>query len=388
MFEIIRPGYPRLGRVPGLACAAFLAGATATICRADQIEYSAYHVGDNSKNTVATTSFSLAKTLWLRTTILLDVELDQTTAPPLADGVTGASRPARHSKEEFRKNRGQIIGGVEQGIGDNTKIMGSYYFSQETDYQSQSFTGALTQSFADKNFTLTLRGQYSLDSVGEILADGSISNRFKETHQLSLIATQILSATTNIRVGADAMRNHGFLSDPYSKFPVSDPLSSGLLLDTITERHPSMRFRQAAWAEISQYLRGLDASVVFSYRYYWDDWNLTSHTGTMQINKYITPDWVFSPEYRYYTQTGADFGDYSKGSPGSYDAVDSKLRPFGANTVGAGVTCFLRTFSRNHPTWDFMNNSSAAITYLRYFNDVVPRNFTADIWHGSLKFTF
>jgi hypothetical protein len=353
--------------------------------RADQIEYSAYHVGDNYDNTVATTSFSLAKTLWQRTLILLDVQLDQTTAPPLADGVTGASRPARHSKSDYRKNRGQITGGLEQGLGDNTKIMGSYYFSQETDYRSQSFTGGITQSFADKNFTLSLRAQYSMDSVGEILKNGTIPNYFKETHQVSLIATQVLSASTSLRIGGDAMRNMGFLSDPYSKVALLLPITG---LDTVTERHPSMRYRQAAWTELSQYLRGLDVSFIFSYRYYWDDWNLKSHTGSLQINKYITPDWVFSPEYRYYDQTAADYGDYALGNPGGFDLVDTKLTAFSANTVGAGATCFLRAFSRNHPTWDFMNNSSIGITYLRYFTDSAPRNYTSNIWHASLKFTF
>lgn len=378
MLEVIRRKSLRFG------LAAFLAGAVGS--RADQIEYSAYHVGDNYDNTVATTSFNLAKTLWLRTLIMLDVQLDQTTAPPLADGVTGASRPARHSKSEFRKNRGQIVGGLEQGLGDNTKIMGSYYFSQEIDYQSHSFTGGATQSLADKNFTVTVRGQYSMDSVGEILANGSIANYFKETHQLSVIAAQLLSPTTNLRFGGDAMRNHGFLSDPYSKVTLTDPVTSQTV--TVTERHPTMRYRQAAWTELSQYLRGLDVSLVLGYRYYWDDWGVASHTGTLQINKYITPDWVFSPEYRYYTQTEADFGDYADGDPGQFDRVDTKLQAFSANTVGAGVTCFLRTFSRHHPTWDFMNNSSVAVTYLHYFNDAQPRNYTSDLWHFSLKFTF
>jgi hypothetical protein len=384
VLEIIR-------RKSAPALAALLA--LAVMGRADQIEYSAYHVDLNSDVAVATTSFSLVKTLWQRTVILMDIQLDQTTTPPLEGGITGspdvitgASRPARHSNSAFRKNRGQITGGVEQGLGDNTKVMGSYYFSQETDYQSQSFIGSVTREMADKNFTMTLRAQYTMDSVGEILLDGSIPNLFKETHQLSFIATQLLSTTTVLRAGADALRNHGMLSDPYSKVSVRNPAGGKDLF--VTERHPTLRFRQAAWAELSQYLRGLDASLILGYRYYWDDWGLTSNAATLQINKYVTPDWVFSPEYRYYSQTGADFGDYAKQNPGAYDLVDGKLKPFGANTAGAGVTCFLRTFSRKHPTWDFVNNSSVSFTYLRYFDDLAPKNISANLYHGSLKFTF
>jgi hypothetical protein len=359
-----------------------LAGAAA----ADQIEYTAYYFGDNSDNTVATTSFSLAKTLWRRTMLLLDVELDQTTVPPL-DAVTGASRPQRQSKSAFRKNRGQIIGGVEQGLGDNTKVLASYYFSQEVDYQSQSFIGGITQDFFQKNFTVSLRGQYTLDSVGEITPTGEIRNQSKETHQGSIVLTQLLSPTSILRAGVDGMRNHGYLSDPYRKIAIPRA-DNPLLDDTIAERHPSLRFRQAVWGELSQYLTGMEGSLILNYRYYWDDWGVTSHTASLKINKYITRDWIFTPEYRYYEQSAADFGEYALANPGEFDAADYKLSLFSSNNVGLGLTCFLRAFSRSHPTWDFLNNSSIAFMYFRYFNDTAPNNFYANVLETRMKFTF
>ena len=365
-------------------CAVVLIALAAWV-QADQIEYTAYYFGDNSENTVATSSFSLAKTLWQRTMVMLDVELDQTTVPPL-DGVTGASRPVRQSKSDFRKNRGQIIAGVEQGLGDNTKVIGSYYFSQEVDYSSQSFIGGITQDLFEKNFTVSLRGQYTLDSVGEISSTGAINNQFKETHQASIIMTQLLSPTTILRVGGDGMRNHGFLGDPYRKVAIpqaGDPTRK----DTIPERHPTLRYRQAAWAEISQYLRGLEGSIIVNYRYYWDDWGVNSHTVALKINKYITPDWILTPEYRYYEQTEADFGNYGGGIQ-AFDRADYKLSIFNSNTVGMGATCFLRAFSKKHPTWDFLTNSSVSLMYFRYFNDTAPSNFSANVLETRVKFTF
>lgn len=367
--------------------ALLLAAAIAGKAGADQVEYTTYYFGDNKQNTVATSAFSLAKTLWQRTQVMLDVELDQTTAPPTLDGISGASRPQRQSKSEFRKNRGQIIGGVEQGLGEDTKVNGSYYFSQEVDYSSNSFIGGITRELFEKNLTLSLRTQYTMDSVGEILSTGAIQNRFKETHQASLIVSQLLSPTTILRMGGDAMRNHGFLSDPYRKVPVpraGDPL----VKDTVSERHPSLRFRQSAWAEMSQYMRGLDGSFIVTYRYYWDDWGMDSHTLSLKLNKYITPDWIMSPEYRYYAQSGVNFGDYGKGNPGGYDALDYKLKPFSSNNVGMGLTCFLRAFGRNHPTWDFLTNTSISLLYFHYFNDAEADNFSANILETRIKFAF
>jgi hypothetical protein len=352
--------------------------------QADQIEYTAYYFGDNSDNTVATSSFALAKTLWQRTMVLLDVELDQTTVPPL-DGITGASRPARQSKSDFRKNRGQIIGGIEQGLGDNTKVIASYYFSQEVDYSSQSIIAGLTQELFEKNFTVSIRGQYTLDSVGEISPTGSITNRLKETHQASIIFTQLLSPTTILRLGADGIRNQGYLSDPYRKIAVPT-VDNPTLKDTIAERHPSTRFRQAAWGEISQYLRGMEGSLILNYRYYWDDWGVKSHTASLKINKYITPDWIMSPEYRYYEQTEADFGTY--GGLANFDRGDYKLSIFSSNNVGFGLTCFLRAYAKKHPDWDFLTNTSASLMYFRYFNDTAPSNFSANVVETRLKFTF
>jgi hypothetical protein len=367
---------PRLFLALGAACA---------LARADQVEYSLYYFGDNGDNTVATTSFSLAKTLWHRTMILLDVELDQTTVPPL-DGITGASRPARQSKSAFKKNRGQIIGGIEQGLGDNTRLVGSYYFSQEVDYQSQALIGGITQDFAQKNFTVSLLAQYTMDLVGEIKADGKITDNFKESHQASLGLTQLLSPTAVLRGGVDAMRMSGYLSDPYRKvtIPTADPLVD----DTVAERHPDQRYRGALWGEISKYVADVDGAFIVNYRYYQDDWGVSTHTATFTLNKYITKDFILSPQYRYYDQGGATFSEYTRDGTTVFDAADYKLQKFGSNGAGLSLTCFLRFFGRNHPNWDFLNQTTVALDYYHYFNDLAPTKFSADLVEGRIRFSF
>lgn len=361
----------------------------------DKIEYSAYSVDDNSGVTVATTSFSLAKTVWQRTRLLLDVELDQTTIPPLeaggslaTDAVTGASRPARQSKSEFRKNRGQIIGGVQQGLGANTEVQATYYNSQETDYASQAVVGGITQSFADKNFTISLSAQYTLDSVGEILTNGSLLNRGKETHQASLSVTQLLTPLAYIRLGANGARNLGFLSDPYRLAKRTDP-SDALKTVNVPEQVPETRFRQAGWIEYNQYLSDLAGSYTVEYRYYFDDWNVTSHMVRVKLSKYITPDWVLSPQYRYYEQTAADFGDYTNGDANRYFAPgDKKLQAFGSHFIGAGLTCYLRAFTRKQPTWEFLRGSSVTVKFARYFTDLAPYKDAVNVREAHLRFEF
>ena len=95
------------------------------LARADQLEYTTYRFTDNSNNEVFTTAFNLAKTLWTKTVVLLDIEVDRITVPPLLDGLTGASRPQRRSAQDFVKSRGQAIMGFEAGLGENALFSAS-----------------------------------------------------------------------------------------------------------------------------------------------------------------------------------------------------------------------------------------------------------------------
>jgi hypothetical protein len=221
-----------------------------------------------------------------------------------------------------------------------------------------------------------------LDSVGEITADGSLVNRGKETHKASLRLTQLLSPVAFVRLGADAQRDHGFLSDPYRR--------SALGKDTVQERVPSMRYRGAAWIEYDRYLASLAASWSAEYRYAADDWNLASHMLWLKFNKYVTPDWILSTQYRYSIQEGIDFGDYAGSDPNAYfSPSDYKLQDAEYHFVGVGLTCYLRAFCRNHPNWDFLRRSAVAAKYSRYFNDASrQKSFAGNLLETSLRFEF
>jgi hypothetical protein len=350
----MKPSWSGLGLVAGILISS---------SSANQLEYTAYHIIGNEDIPINGTSFNLAEALWQRAVLLLDIEMDRTTFPPLSpDATSGASRPARHASEPFSKNRGQFIIGLEQGLGDNFSITGNYYHSREIDYLSHSFIGSLKQDLLQKNLTLELRGQYTMDSVGEIPKTGGLINRFKERHDLNFAMTQLLSPVMVLRLGADARRDHVFLSDPYRTL----------------DRYPDMRWGQAAWGELKRYLYLVNGSVSAHYRYYWDDWNLTSHTIKIEFGKYIGNDVIFSPQYRYYTQSGVDLG------PG-FHTSDRKLTAFDANTVEGELTWMLRTLGRNHPKLDFLTETSVSLLYFRYWQS---NSYAANVLQGRLKFEF
>ncbi len=355
---------------------------------ADQLAYNTYYVADNSQVNIFTTSFSLAKSLYKHTTLLLDIELDQVGQPLLTsaslDVISSASRPKRNviGTGEYKKNRGQFIVGLEQGLGDNTRFALNYYNSQEEDYQSQSGIATLTQELFEKNLTLSLRGQYNMDIVGEIISDEQMLENNKEVFQLSFGLTQLLSPTTFMRMGVDERLDSGFLSDPYKKIAMPNAINP-VIVDYVTGNAPTERYRSAGWLEMSHFLSDLNGSVIGHYRYYQDDWEIISHTFKFIFNKYITDHVIFSPEYRYYTQTAA----YFVSSPGKngYYSRDPKLQAHDAHYAGANLSYYLGGFAKGNPDLDFLQNSSWDIMYFRYFDTL---KYSSNVMETQIKFSF
>lgn len=346
--------------------------------------FTTYYFSDSGDNSVITTSFSLAKQLLQKTLLLIDIELDQVTVPPVT-AVTGATRPQRRKDEPFEKNRGQIIVGIQQGIGENAAVAVNYYRSQEVDYRSNAAVLTYNQEFNQKNTTLTLRAQYNADLVGEILETGDLVNQRKKTYTGSLSLSQLLSPNTVMDVSYDVVIHKGFLSDPYRQVRMYDAAGASTLVD---ELHPRSRTRHAGAVKLSQFIVPIKASLIGSYRYYFDSWKVRSHTGEVKFNKYILNDLIFGVDYRYYTQTGASF--YKDRYSGSYDVAttfrtsDYKLKPFTSNNFGFTLTYLLRGLAKDSPDFEFLRDSAVEIMYFRYFNNL---DFSANIIQATIKFS-
>jgi hypothetical protein len=349
----------------------------------DQMGFTTYYFSDSGENSVVTTSFNLAKKLLQQTVFLIDIELDHVTVPPVT-AVTGATRPQRRRNEAFEKSRGQVIVGLEQGMGPTSTFAANFYRSQEVDYTSSAGIGTFSQELNNKNTTVTLRGQYNHDLVGKIEEAGDIVNRKKNTVIGALNISQLLSPTTVLDLSYDHVRLKGFLSDPYRQVRVTDSLGTSMT----DERHPSKRTRQAVSGKISQMIPTIKASLIGSYRYYFDTWKVHSHTGEIRFNKYIVNDLIFGIDYRYYTQSAAYFTQKSYvGSQylnGALRTADYKLKKFSSNNFGFSLEYLLRGLGRSNPDLEFLQNSSIEFMYFRYFNDL---DFSADILQASLKFS-
>ena len=178
-------------------------------------------------------------------------------------------------------------------MGSTTTLAVNAYRSQELDYISNALVFALSQELFQRNTTVTVRGQVNADQVGELLENGDVNNEDKSVYTAALNLTQVLSKSSVLNLSYDMMMMEGYLSDPYRKVRVFNDVG-GFTADT--EIHPDKRIRQAVSTRLSQFINPVKASIIGSYRFYFDDWGVSSHTAEFRFNKYVFEDFAAKAE--------------------------------------------------------------------------------------------
>ena len=85
-----------------------------------------------------------------------------------------------------------------------------------------------------------------------------------------------------------------------------------------------------------QHVAPLDGSLHFDYRFYWDDWEVSSHTFELSWFQELFEVVKLIPNFRYYSQSEAFFYKpfYATGSNPSFYSSDYRRSPYGAISYG------------------------------------------------------
>lgn len=216
--------------------------------------------------------------------------------------------------------------------------------SQEHDYAALGASTSLLWDINNKLTTLTAVASIDADQVSPIggthaafapSSDSQItsgSNK-KNSHDMLLGITQVITRRTLMQFNYARGVSTGYLTDPYKLVSVVD--SGGNTADYLHEKRPDTRTRNALYLKTVYHLT--EDVVHFSYRQYWDDWGITSHTADLTYRFVLTHDTYLEPHLRYYTQTAADFFVHSLLNsdplPG-YTSADLRLGAFKSLTTG------------------------------------------------------
>ncbi len=271
-------------------------------------------------------------------------------------------------------------------------------FASEYDYTSIGFGGGYTRLFNEKNTEVGVKGQVFLDTwnpkypteldsyieaggnlnngffadidildqAGNIIdKDGinvwsprfeTISNKSRNSYSLSFSFSQIINQRAQFSLFLDVVQQSGWLSNPMQRVYFKDtdnyyignaadipnyesPVNTEVfqLADDI-EQLPDTRFKIPVGARLNYYINEI-VSVRTYYRYYFDDWGINSHTANIEVPIKIGVKFTLYPNYRYYTQTAADyFAPYLEHlSTDEFYTSDYDLSAFNSHQYGFGI---------------------------------------------------
>jgi hypothetical protein len=211
------------------------------------------------------------------------------------------------SQRTVTEQRDEINVGLSQGLADLT-LSGGYRYSTEYDYESHGGTLGAAYDLADNNATLALSLSAYFDEVGRAGDPAFARDATQWSARLSF--HQVIDASTFAGAIYELIRQDGYLGSPYRyvRF-ASEP---GAMPSTCTypvrmclpERNPSERMRHAV-AVYARRALGDSVSVGASYRFYLDDWSVSSHTAIADGAWMPSPQWLLRLAYRFYHQSSA-----------------------------------------------------------------------------------
>jgi hypothetical protein len=324
----------------------------------------------------------------------------------------------------------------------NTILGANASFSKEYDYTSFGVGGSFTKLFNEKNTKINVKANAYFDSWQPVfpteldsylednqnLNDGFfdsvdildengniidkngstvwsplnttlIKDESRNTYSLSLSFSQILSKKAQFSIFVDIIQQKGWLANPMQRVYFSDKSNYYIgnaanipnytsksntdvfqLADDI-ERLPDTRFKIPVGARINYYINEV-VSLRTYYRYYYDDWGISSHTASVELPIKIGDKFTLYPSYRYYSQTAADyFAPYEQlVSTDEYYTSDYDLSEFNSNQFGFGVS-YTDIFTKRR-IWKLGLKS----VDLRYSNYKRNTGLTSGIVSAGFKF--
>lgn len=227
-------------------------------------------------------------------------------------------------------------------------------FSNEDDYQSYGGSATVAYDLNQKLTTLEAGLAYSYDFVGSVvgvhkelgnLADdipGDYHDGEKEIIDWGLSVTQILTRRSVVKVGYSSGSLQGYLSDPYKVVTLVDRVDPNKFT-YFHEKRPTSRSRSSINIDFNQTREDNDVVNVY-YRYYWDNWGISSHTVDARFRHELGNTRYLQPHVRIYRQSAADFftpylseakGQDPEGeTPPAYASADNRLDTMISYTLG------------------------------------------------------
>jgi hypothetical protein len=232
------------------------------------------------------------------------------------------------ASKRITEQRDEIDLALRKELSD-LRLRASYRHSSEPDYSSNGGSVGFERDFADKSATLALDLTGTFDRVGRV---GLPSFDEPATVLDARVAfTQVLDPDTLVQGVYEIGRAEGYLASPYRFVGIGsdDGTCGGAgVFDCVPEINPERRLSHAMALRVRAALT--DAlSIGADYRFYVDDWELTSHTAEARFSFLPDGDGELALRYRFYTQSAAEHYQptYAALDEGAFYTRDKELSP-------------------------------------------------------------
>lgn len=241
---------------------------------------------------------------------------------------------------------------------DNGRAGAGIGVSSENDYLAVNlgFDGEIHVN--DKNTTLLGGVSMSFDEIEP--TDPQIGFRpeseSKESYTVFAGIAQVINRHLAVQLSGTYRYSSGFLSDPYKEAFVG----SGPVADT----RPGERHQVAGLVRTRGHFDQLNGTLHADFQFSWDDWGVNAYTLELAWYQSLWEALQLVPQFRYYSQSQADFYEptyQGPFDPNAFYSSDYRLSPFGALSYGLRAQTTFRGMWKTD--WE------AAISYERYVQD-------------------
>jgi len=286
---------------------------------------------DNNDVQVYSPTFEYMKTLSKHWLVGVKMRVDAIAAASIRLGSSPAqaspdAQATASKKSGFEDIRYAPTFFVTYDDGENTATVGGYY-SSELDYVGKALFANYTRQLNQGNTVLGFGISQSADTWSPN-NNRPLDKDNRDEGKVDISLTQLLSPTASIQLVYSYMNSKGFLSSPYP-YMIQGNTFIGF------ENYPDTREGHAFALKGLQYIDE-DNSLNYGYRYYTDDWDISSHTIHAEWLHDLNENWMIGTRLRYYTQSGSNFAkDLGQYSPSdTYVASDYRMTAFDSYDIG------------------------------------------------------
>ena len=193
-------------------------------------------------------------------------------------------------------------------------------YSDEDDYESKAF--ALDGAFNSEDGLTTYSAAISASDDDINPTQGEFPTNTlgasKDIYSAWVGVTRIVSKRALVRFGLSYTYRDGFLTDPYK----------------YRDSRPGERKEWTVGTGYRHFFEEQNAALHVDYRYFDDDWDVSSHTVDVAWQQNLGDGFLLTPFVRYYTQDNAKFFSNLANLESRYFADDYRLSAFGAFSGG------------------------------------------------------